>query len=82
MTPSTSKSTAKENTKTPAAKKKQNAGGGGGNKDVEEAGPMCGDIKVDTADEGSDGEGGKARKKRTKQTQPEIPIVQPTPAKC
>lgn len=81
MTPSTSKSAAKENTKTPVAKKKQNAGGGG-NEDVENAGPMCGDIKVDTADEGSDGEGGKARKKRTKQTQTEIPIVQPTPAEC
>lgn len=83
VTPSTSKSTAKENTKTPAAQKKQNAGREG---NVEEA-----DIKVDPADESSVGKGGKARrksgakrktagKKGTKQIPPEIPIVQPTPA--
>lgn len=88
-TPSTSKSTAKENPRTPAAKKIQKAaGGGGGNADAEKAGQMCGDGEVDTADKGLDGEGGRgktARKKssvKTKQTQPEIPIVQPSPAEC
>ncbi|XP_045903076.1 general transcription factor 3C polypeptide 1-like [Micropterus dolomieu] len=94
-TPSASKSTAKENTRTPAAKEIQKAGGGG-NEDAEEAGQVCGDREVDTADRGFDGEGGKARGKsgakrktpgkkssgKTKRTQPEFPIVQPTPAEC
>lgn len=94
-TPSNSKSTTKENTKTPAAKKIQKAGGGGNN-DVEEASQRCGDKEADTENEDLDGEGGKGRGKsgakrktagrkssvKAKQTQPEIPIVQPTPAEC
>lgn len=94
-TPSTSKSTPKGNNKTPAAKKIQNSSEGG-NKDAEEAGQMCGDGEVDTANNGLGGKGGKARGKsgakrnkagkkgreRSKQTQPEIPIAQSTPAQC
>lgn len=94
-TPSTSESTAKENTKSPATKKIQKAGGGG-NEDAGEAGQMCGDGEADAVDVGLDGERGKARRKsgakrktarkkrsvKTKQTQPEIIVVQPTPAEC
>lgn len=85
--PSTSRSIAKENNKTPTAKK--NAGGG--TKDVEEAMMMCGDGKVE--DEESDTEGGKVGiksgakrdttvKKKTKEAQDESPIIQTTPAEC
>lgn len=88
-TPLTSKSTAKQNTRTPAAKKIQKAAGGG-NAGAEEAGQMCVEGKVDAADKDLDGGGGVARGKtagkkssvKTKQTQPEVPIVQPTPAEC
>ncbi|XP_042341203.1 general transcription factor 3C polypeptide 1 [Plectropomus leopardus] len=79
-TPSTSTQTAKENTTTPAATKVRKAGGGG-NKDAEKAGQTCGDGKVDAED------GVKritARKKscvETNQIQPDVPVVQPTPAK-
>lgn len=92
-TPSTSKSSSKQNTKSPAAKKIHDAGEGE-HEGVEEAGPKCGDEEVDAAGEGLGGEGGKARRKsgakrqtagrkssvRAKQTQPEIPIEQTTPA--
>ncbi len=88
-TPLTSKSTAKENTRTPAAKKIQKAAGGG-NTDAEEAGLTSGDGEVAMADKGLDGEGGEARGKtggkkssvKTKLAQPEIPNVQPAPAEC
>lgn len=91
-TPSTSKSTAKENTRTPAAKKTQKAGR---DKEEEEAGEMSFD-RSDAGDEVLDGDGVKARGKSgagrktagkkgsvtTKQTQPETSIIQPTTAEC
>lgn len=54
---------------------------------------MCGDGKVDVADDESDTEGGKVGiksgakrdttvKKKTKEAQDESLIVQPTPAEC
>lgn len=91
-TPKTpSMSTAKDNSKTPATKKKsRKKEGSGGNKDAEEAKQTCGDGEEDTADEGLVGKGGEAggngttagenSSVETNKTQPEIPIVQLTPA--
>lgn len=73
-------STSHQNSKTPAATKRRRAGKG--NKNVEEAQPMCGDITVDTADEGLEKEGRKSRRERTQQSQSEIPVLHPTPTEC
>ncbi|XP_040001751.1 general transcription factor 3C polypeptide 1 [Xiphias gladius] len=86
-----SETTAKGNTKNPAAKKIQKAGGEG-DKDAEEAGQACGVREVEMGGEGLEGGGGKARGKSgarrkttgkkggvtANQTQPDIP----TPAEC
>lgn len=87
-TPSASKLTAKESTRTPAAKRIKKAGRGG-DKDEEETGEMSLDKAADTRNEGLDGDGAKARRKSagkkgsvtTKQTQPET-NTQPTPTEC
>ncbi|XP_035036603.2 general transcription factor 3C polypeptide 1 [Hippoglossus stenolepis] len=83
------RSTGKGNTK-----RKKNQKAGGGDEDAEEAGQTCGDVEV--GGEALDGGGGKARGKSRagrksrgkkgseteKQTQPDVPLMQPTPAEC
>uniref|UniRef100_UPI0037E74EBE general transcription factor 3C polypeptide 1 n=1 Tax=Semicossyphus pulcher TaxID=241346 RepID=UPI0037E74EBE len=90
-TPSTSKSRAKDSTKTPSGKKSLKAGGGG-KVAAEEGGQNSGDGDTE---EVLDGDGGKARGKsgakgkkagrksgvKADQTQPEIPSVE-TSAEC
>ncbi|XP_069023396.1 general transcription factor 3C polypeptide 1 [Embiotoca jacksoni] len=88
----TSKSTAKEKNKTPAAEKNKKAGGGG-SKDAEEEGQICDE---ENEDEESNGKGGKARGKSgarrksageqgsvtEKDTPADTPIVQPPSSEC